>query len=253
MGNREHGGIQAPAGRDRPGRDTPDGYGQNRQTGTQRRCCRSCGASTVGSAGSTSRRTDADPGRQQRESIRDRVRERAPRSFVERRIRLLYTIAGLEEPHGLAIKEELEEYYEKEILTGDCIRISIRLSTKTSSKKANSTGERTITRLQTAAKKLSRPPGVGITVSRVRSFSPETVDPLTSRKERPEKQNHRHDGSRRGPERWPGCHHRNLHHCRSRWPTPDQCVSKMPAIAAAVPIRKRPSDRRSSSMSVPVE
>ncbi len=31
---------------------------------------------------------------------------------------LLYAIAGLEEPHGLAIKEELEEYYEGEIHHG---------------------------------------------------------------------------------------------------------------------------------------
>ena len=31
---------------------------------------------------------------------------------------LLYVIAGLDEPHGLAIKEELEEYYEKEIHHG---------------------------------------------------------------------------------------------------------------------------------------
>jgi len=31
---------------------------------------------------------------------------------------LLYVIAGREEPHGLAIKEELEEYYEKEIHHG---------------------------------------------------------------------------------------------------------------------------------------
>ena len=31
---------------------------------------------------------------------------------------LLYVIAGKEEPHGLAIKEELEEYYEKEIHHG---------------------------------------------------------------------------------------------------------------------------------------
>jgi DNA-binding PadR family transcriptional regulator len=30
----------------------------------------------------------------------------------------LYDIAGKEEPHGLAIKEELEEYYEKEIHHG---------------------------------------------------------------------------------------------------------------------------------------
>lgn len=28
---------------------------------------------------------------------------------------LLYVIAGLDDPHGLAIKEELENYYEKEI------------------------------------------------------------------------------------------------------------------------------------------
>jgi len=31
---------------------------------------------------------------------------------------LLYTIAGKEEPHGLAIKDELEDYYEKEIHHG---------------------------------------------------------------------------------------------------------------------------------------
>jgi len=31
---------------------------------------------------------------------------------------LLYVIAGLEEPHGLAVKDELEEYYEKEIHHG---------------------------------------------------------------------------------------------------------------------------------------
>jgi PadR family transcriptional regulator PadR len=31
---------------------------------------------------------------------------------------LLYTIAGLDEPHGLAIKDELEEYYESEIHHG---------------------------------------------------------------------------------------------------------------------------------------
>jgi len=31
---------------------------------------------------------------------------------------LLYVIAGLDEPHGLAIKDELEEYYEGEIHHG---------------------------------------------------------------------------------------------------------------------------------------
>ncbi|ELY56529.1 transcriptional regulator, padr family protein [Natronococcus amylolyticus DSM 10524] len=31
---------------------------------------------------------------------------------------LLYVVAGLDEPHGLAIKEELEEYYEKEVHHG---------------------------------------------------------------------------------------------------------------------------------------
>lgn len=31
---------------------------------------------------------------------------------------LLYVVAGLDEPHGLAIKEELEDYYEKEIHHG---------------------------------------------------------------------------------------------------------------------------------------
>ncbi len=31
---------------------------------------------------------------------------------------LLYVTAGLDEPHGLALKEELEDYYEKEIHHG---------------------------------------------------------------------------------------------------------------------------------------
>lgn len=31
---------------------------------------------------------------------------------------LLFVVAGLDEPHGLAIKEELEDYYEKEIHHG---------------------------------------------------------------------------------------------------------------------------------------
>ena len=31
---------------------------------------------------------------------------------------LLYVVAGPDEPHGLAIKDELEEYYEKEIQHG---------------------------------------------------------------------------------------------------------------------------------------
>jgi DNA-binding PadR family transcriptional regulator len=31
---------------------------------------------------------------------------------------LLYVIAGLDDPHGLAIKYELEEYYEKEVQHG---------------------------------------------------------------------------------------------------------------------------------------
>jgi len=31
---------------------------------------------------------------------------------------LLYVAAGLDEPHGLAIKDELENYYEKEIHHG---------------------------------------------------------------------------------------------------------------------------------------
>lgn len=31
---------------------------------------------------------------------------------------LMYTIAGTDEPHGLAIKEEMEDYYEKEVHHG---------------------------------------------------------------------------------------------------------------------------------------
>ena len=31
---------------------------------------------------------------------------------------LLYAIAGLDEPHGLALKDELEDYYDKEVHHG---------------------------------------------------------------------------------------------------------------------------------------
>jgi DNA-binding PadR family transcriptional regulator len=31
---------------------------------------------------------------------------------------LLYVVAGLDDPHGLAVKEELEEYYEKDVHHG---------------------------------------------------------------------------------------------------------------------------------------
>lgn len=31
---------------------------------------------------------------------------------------LLYTVSGLDEPHGLALKEELEDYYENEVHHG---------------------------------------------------------------------------------------------------------------------------------------
>ena len=31
---------------------------------------------------------------------------------------LLYTVNGLDEPHGLALKDELEDYYEKEVHHG---------------------------------------------------------------------------------------------------------------------------------------
>jgi DNA-binding PadR family transcriptional regulator len=39
---------------------------------------------------------------------------------------LLYVVAGQDEPHGLAIKDELEDYYEKEIHHG---RLSPNLDT----------------------------------------------------------------------------------------------------------------------------
>jgi len=60
---------------------------------------------------------------------------------------LLYVIAGLDEPHGLAIKEELEDYYEKErSTTADSIPTSTRSSRRGSSRRANATGVRTTTR-----------------------------------------------------------------------------------------------------------
>ncbi len=59
---------------------------------------------------------------------------------------LLYTIAGQDDPHGLAIKEELEDYYEKEIHHGRLYPTSTKSSTRASSRRANSTSERTTTR-----------------------------------------------------------------------------------------------------------
>ena len=46
---------------------------------------------------------------------------------------LLYVLAGLETPHGLALKDELETYYEKEIHHGRLYRISIPSSRRASS------------------------------------------------------------------------------------------------------------------------
>jgi hypothetical protein len=47
----------------------------------------------------------------------------------------LYVIAGSDSPHGLAIKDELDTYYEKESNMVGCIRISTRSSKRVSSKR----------------------------------------------------------------------------------------------------------------------
>ncbi len=43
---------------------------------------------------------------------------------------LLYVVNGLDEPHGLTMKEELETTTTKKSTTGDCIQTWILLSTK---------------------------------------------------------------------------------------------------------------------------
>ena len=63
---------------------------------------------------------------------------------------LLYVIAGRDDPHGLAIKEELEEYYEKEIHHGASTPISTRSSTRDSWRRVSATAEPTSTRSRAA-------------------------------------------------------------------------------------------------------
>ncbi len=58
---------------------------------------------------------------------------------------ILYVTVGLEEPHGLAIKDELDDYYEQEINHGRLIRISTISSTKDCSRRVNTTSGRTYT------------------------------------------------------------------------------------------------------------
>ena len=48
---------------------------------------------------------------------------------------LLYIIAGKDDPHGLALKEELKEYYKKRSTTVGCIPTSTQSSTKDSSRR----------------------------------------------------------------------------------------------------------------------
>jgi hypothetical protein len=54
---------------------------------------------------------------------------------------LLYAIAGQDEPKGLAIKNELDDYYEREIFHADSIRTSIRWLRKDWLRRVRSTGE----------------------------------------------------------------------------------------------------------------
>ncbi len=60
---------------------------------------------------------------------------------------LLHVVAGNDNPYGLAVKEELETYYETDSTTGGCTRTSTRSSRKASSRRANTMGGRTTMRL----------------------------------------------------------------------------------------------------------
>jgi len=57
----------------------------------------------------------------------------------------LYAIAGRDGPHGLAIEEELESYYEAEVHRGRLYPPSTRSSIRGSSRRDDSTGGRTST------------------------------------------------------------------------------------------------------------
>jgi len=59
---------------------------------------------------------------------------------------ILYVITGLEEPHGLAVKDELDDYYEQEINHGRLYPNLDDLVDKGLLRKANSTNGRTCTR-----------------------------------------------------------------------------------------------------------
>jgi PadR family transcriptional regulator, regulatory protein PadR len=70
---------------------------------------------------------------------------------------VLYVIAGLEEPHGLAIKDELEEYYAKEVHHGQVYPNLDTLVDEGLVDKANSTGGRTSIRSLSERGGRSRP------------------------------------------------------------------------------------------------
>jgi hypothetical protein len=59
---------------------------------------------------------------------------------------LLTVTAGIEEPHGLAIKDELEDYYEKESTTAGSTQTSTHWSKKAWSRKERKTAVPTSTR-----------------------------------------------------------------------------------------------------------
>ena len=69
---------------------------------------------------------------------------------------LLYVVAGLDDPHGLAIKDELEDYYEKEIHHGRLYPTSTRSLRRDSSKKVSGTDGPTSTALLAGAREKSK-------------------------------------------------------------------------------------------------
>ena len=81
---------------------------------------------------------------------------------------LLYVIAGLDSPHGLAVKDELDDYYEKEIHHGRLYPNLDTLVDKGLSRRVNAINEPTPIRSPDAGAERSMPAATGKREPRLR-------------------------------------------------------------------------------------